>query len=235
VTRYGFVLAGGKGMRLRPYTQVLPKPLIPLGDETIVERVLRSLHDVGLRKVVVSVGYLGYLIESVLGNGERFGLEIAYTHEDTPLGTAGALGLIPHTVAPDDTVLVINGDTLTTLDFGALLDWFESTGADAALACAEREIVIDYGVVTAGENGRLERIDEKPTTTNLLSTGINVFRGSALRLLPEGRVEMPDFLQSLSRSGHEVLCHVTDELWMDLGRVEDLAEANRMLAEGDLR
>ena len=232
--RFGFILAGGQGTRLRPYTFVLPKPLIPLGNETIIERVLRSYCRAGLSDVAISLGYLGHLLEAVVGDGSGYGLRVRYTREDAPLGTAGALRLMPFDVADDDVVLVMNGDTLTALDLDRFLSWFEETGADAAMACVEREVTIDYGVVTVDEDGNLGRIDEKPSTVNRLSTGINAFRGSALRDLPEGRTDMPDFLMGLARSGRRVACRVVHDLWMDRGRVEDLAAANELVKRGSL-
>lgn len=155
--------------------------MIPLGGESIVERVLRSLRGAGLEQVAISLGYLGHLVEAVIGDGSRHGVEVRYTRETEPLGTAGALGLIPFDVADDDLVLVVNGDTLTSLDMGELLSWFEGVGADAAMVCVEREVKIDYGVVIADEAGDLVEIHEKPSTLNLLSTGINVISGRALR------------------------------------------------------
>ncbi|MFC4614986.1 sugar phosphate nucleotidyltransferase [Cellulomonas algicola] len=232
--RFGFVLAGGTGTRLRPYTSVLPKPLIPLGTESILERVLRGFAAAGLEDVVISVGYLGHLVEAVIGDGASRGMRVEYTREESPLGTAGALALIPFDVADDDVVLVVNGDTLTSLDMGDLLDWFESSGADAAMVCVERAVTIDYGVVVAADDGTLVDIHEKPTTRNLLSTGINLLRGRALRRLPAGRVDMPDFLLGLVADGRTVLCRRTDDLWMDLGRVEDLEAAHDMIERGVL-
>jgi len=224
--QYGFILAGGTGTRLLPYTFVLPKPLIPLGGESIIERVLRSFRAAGLDQVTISIGYLGHLVEAVIGDGAKLGLHVDYTHEDEPLGTAGALGLIPYELLEDDVVLVVNGDTLTTLDLGGLLAWFETIDADAAMVCVERDVKIDFGVVDADAEGNLIRVREKPTTVNLVSTGINVVRGRALHRLAAGRIDMPDFLMQLVNDGGRVVCRTIDDLWMDLGRVEDLAAAN---------
>lgn len=230
--RYGFILAGGTGTRLRPYTFILPKPLIPLGGQSIIERVLASFRLAGLHQVAISLGYLGHLVEAVIGDGERYEMDVRYTREDEPLGTAGALRLMPFPVQDDDVVLVINGDTLTSLDIDALLTWFEGTDADAAMVCVEREVTIDYGVVVADAQGDLVEIREKPSTRNLLSTGINVLRGRALRELPAGRVDMPDYLMGLTRSGGKVACRTVTDLWMDLGRVEDLTAANDLVERG---
>lgn len=230
--RYGFILAGGMGTRLRPYTFVLPKPLIPLGGESIIERVLGSIRGSGIESVTISLGYLGDLVEAVIGDGSKHGVSVKYTREDQPLGTAGALRLMPFDAGDDDVVLVVNGDTLTTMDVGDLLDWFEATDADAAMVCVEREVKIDYGVVEADGDGRLTAIHEKPSTVNLVSTGINVLRGRALRGMPDGRVDMPDFLTGVVAGGGTVLCRIITDLWMDLGRVEDLAEANDLIERG---
>ncbi|WP_034662972.1 sugar phosphate nucleotidyltransferase [Cellulomonas sp. KRMCY2] len=230
--RYGFILAGGTGTRLRPYTFILPKPLIPLGGESIIERVLRSFRDAGLEQVAISLGYLGHLVEAVIGDGSKYAVQVRYTREDEPMGTAGALSLMPFDVADDDVVLVINGDTLTSLDMRELLHWFEGVGADAAMVCVEREVKIDYGVVIADEDGNLLSIHEKPSTLNLLSTGINVISGRALRKLPPNRVDMPDFLMRLAADGGRVVCKTVPDLWMDLGRVEDLAAANDLIERG---
>ncbi len=232
--QHAVVLAGGLGTRLRPHTVVLPKPLIPLGGESILERLLRSVAASGITQVTISLGYLGHLVEAVIGDGSRFGLQVSYTREETPLGTAGALGLIPFAVAEDDCVLVVNGDTLTSLDLAGLFTWFEGSGAAAAMVCVRREVTIDYGVVISDEADRLVEIREKPTTTNTISTGINMFRGRALSRLTPGPLDMPDFLMSLVSSGETVVCRVVDDLWMDLGRVEDLVAAEDLIAQNRL-
>lgn len=229
-----FVLAGGQGMRLRPFTAILPKPLIPLGEHSILERLLSDIARGGIRDVTVSLGYLGHLVEAVIGDGSALGLTVAYTREDEPLGTAGALALLPGEVSDEDVVLVVNGDTLTSLDFGATLEWFRSTGSAAAMICAKREVAIDYGVVEFDHQGNLLTIQEKPRLDYVVSVGINLLRGEVLRMLPGGRVDMPDFMLALTRSGHRVACQVMDGLWMDLGRPEDLVEANELIARGDL-
>jgi NDP-sugar pyrophosphorylase family protein len=221
-------------MRLRPFTAILPKPLIPLGEHSILERLLTDVARSGITDVTVSLGYLGHLVEAVIGDGSALGLHVAYTREKEPLGTAGALALIPGGVHDDDVVLVVNGDTLTSLDFRQTLDWFRSTGALAAMVCAKRVVAIDYGVVDFDEQGDLVTIREKPRLDYTVSVGINLVQGRALRMLPQGRVDMPDFMLGLSRAGHRVACQVMDGLWMDLGRPEDLIEANELIARGAL-
>lgn len=232
--RSAFVLAGGLGARLRPHTMVLPKPLMPLGQEAIIERLLRSLRSANPEHVTISLGYLGHLVEAVIQDGSRFDLSVNYTREPEPLGTAGALTLLPYDVADDDVLLVLNGDTLTNIDFDHLLTWFEGTDAEAAMVCVSRDVLIDFGVVTATPDGRLQSISEKPRVSHLLSTGINLIRGRALKKLAPGHTDMPNFLVGLAEDGGTVLCHETDALWMDLGRAEDLIAANDMIENGTL-
>lgn len=232
--RSAFILAGGVGARLRPHTLVLPKPLMPLGQEAIIERLLRSLRTADPQNVTISLGYLGHLVEAVIQDGSKFDLDVSYTREPEPLGTAGALTLIPFEMADDDVLLVLNGDTLTNINFDDLLTWFEASNADAAMVCVSREVLIDFGVVTASADGRLQSIAEKPRVSHLLSTGINLIRGRALRELQPGHTDMPNFLVNLADNGFTVLCHETDALWMDLGRADDLIAANDMVESGTL-
>lgn len=230
-SRVAFILAGGVGARLRPQTWVLPKPLLPLGQETILERLLRQVRAAGITDVVISLGYLGHLVEAVIGDGGRFDLRVRYTRELEPLGTAGALRLMD-APADDEVVMVVNGDTLTGLDLAATLDTFVAGDALAAMVCVERDVVIDFGVIESDEHGRLLDIAEKPRLHHTVSTGINIFRGRAFSLLPAGRVDMPDFLLELVGAGEQVDCVLTDALWMDLGRPEDLIAANDLVARG---
>src|SRR5262245_456991 len=144
---HAVLLAGGKGTRLRPFTHVFPKPLMPLGEAEpmpIIEVVLRQLARFGFRDVTVITGYLTELIEAFCGNGKRFGTRLTYRREIVPLGTAGGLTLLDR---PREPVLVINGDILTTLDFGAMYDYHNSRSAAATIASYPREVRIDFGVL----------------------------------------------------------------------------------------
>ena len=138
------ILAGGQGTRLRPYTAVLPKPLMPIGDMPILEIVLRQLQRAGFRDVTLAVSYLAEMMQAYCGDGSRFGLRIRYSRETASLSTAGPLKLIP---GLDDTFLVMNGDLLTTLDYAALIRFHREHGAMATIATHRRTVLIDYGVV----------------------------------------------------------------------------------------
>lgn len=226
----GFVLAGGRGKRLHPYTTILPKPLMPLGNSTILENLLLGLASSGITEVTISLGYLGHLVQAVINNGETFGVNAKYTREDVPLGTAGSLRLLTE-VERDDVVVVVNGDTLTDFDYNTAILAIKERPADAIIVCKERTTTTDFGVVTMTDSGILAGYFEKPTTIHLVSTGINVVRGSAiLDWLPEGNggnIDMPEFLQEIQSAGGVVSCLKTDALWLDLGRPEDVIAANQ--------
>ena len=218
------ILAGGRGRRLAPYTTILPKPLMPLfEDKSIIEHVLTGIACSGINDVTITLGYLGHIIEAVVGDGRSFGLSVRYTREEEPLGTAGPLGLLTD-VATDDRILVVNGDTFTDLDYTLVLA--ELQGAvEGVVTCVERTIDTNYGVVHVDEAGLLERYVEKPSISMLVSTGIYGLRGSALNLVTAGkRMDMPNLLLALHDTGRPVRCLVSECEWRDLGRPGDFAE-----------
>ncbi len=222
------VLAGGKGTRLRPFTHVFPKPLMPLGDAEpmpILEVVLRQLARFGFRDVTIITGYLTELIEAFCGTGQRFGTRIDYRREVTPLGTAGGLTLIER---PDEPVLVINGDILTTLDFGAMYDFHRQRAARATIASFPREVRIDFGVLEFGDDPHvLSGYREKPHFSFQVSMGVYILDPVAWDYLTPGEpLPMPDLLESLRGEGHPVHCFRQPCEWLDIGRHDDYAAAN---------
>lgn len=225
----GFVLAGGLGTRLAPYTAVLPKPLLPLGRSTILETLLGNMAATGVTDVTISLGYLGYLVRAVIGDGASLGLSVSYTQEAYPLGTAGALGLMENLDA-DDVVISVNGDTLTDFDFRTAGDYLQVSSSDAVIVAKERTTAIDFGVVEIGSTGTLESYIEKPVLTHMVSTGIVALRGqTVMRWLPPGKCDMPEFLSFVQAGGGRVVCLPTSAMWLDLGRPEDLEAANERL------
>jgi NDP-sugar pyrophosphorylase family protein len=218
------ILAGGLGTRLRPYTTVFPKPLMPIGDMPILEIVLRQLKHAGVTDVTLAVSYLAELMEAFCGDGSRFGLRLRYSRETKVLSTAGPLKLID---GLDDTFLVMNGDILTTLDFAALVRHHKSRGAAATIALHRRSVKIDYGVVEASpETGDLARFIEKPEYHYTVSMGINVLEPRALQHIGRDEVlGMPDLLLRLSDAGEVVTtCELPCE-WLDIGRPDDYETA----------
>ena len=220
------ILAGGRGTRLAPYTTVLPKPLMPIGKTTILESLLSSLGNENLTNVTISIGYLGYLIQAVIGNGEKYGVSVDYVSEDEPLGTAGPLRLLKD-LKENDYVLVINGDTFTDFSYEVAFQKIEQAQADALILGVLRKHQIDYGILEVDDNFRLLSIIEKPVSEYLVSTGINVIAAKCInKYLRPGRVDMPDFLREIAEITQNVICLQTDSKWLDLGRPEDLAKAN---------
>lgn len=223
------ILAGGRGRRLAPYTAILPKPLMPLTEgKSIIEHVLVGIASAGISDVTITLGYLGHLIEAIVGGGEQFGLRVVYTREDHPLGTAGPLSLLEH-VTESDRILVVNGDTFTDLDYREVLDQLQGS-VEAVITCVERTINIDYGVIQFDNAGHLANYDEKPEISMVVSTGIYGLRGSSLDLVQPGkRMDMPDLLRALQANGRPVVCYVSDCEWEDLGRAEDIAALQQQL------
>jgi len=218
------ILAGGKGTRLRPFTMTIPKPLLPLGDVPILEVVLQQLVRAGVSRVVLTLGHMPHLFAACIGDGKRLGLEIEYCTEDTPLGTAGSLLLVPN---PDEHVLVMNGDLLTTIDYGALLKWHVASKSAATIAVHRRTSYIDYGVIETSSDGQLERYIEKPSIPYLVSMGINVVSRRAFEFIPQGvKFDMPQLMQAARDAGERVSCYDSDCYWQDIGRFDDYQQAS---------
>jgi NDP-mannose synthase len=212
------VLAGGTGTRLRPYTTVLPKPLMPVGDMPVLEILLRRLAAAGFSRVNLAVGYLAELIEAYFGDGKRFGLELVYWRESQPLGTAGPLSEMTF---EEERVLVMNGDLFTTLGFGPLVDRHVASGAAASLAVRAREVAIDFGVVhVAGDT--VASFEEKPVINYDVSMGVYVFEQRVVELIPHGvKFDFPDLLGKVLERGWPVHAHRSEDFWLDIGRLDD--------------
>lgn len=226
--RKAVILAGGKGTRLAPYTLVFPKPLMPLGETPILEIVIRQLVRRGFEEVTLAVGHLAQLIESYFGDGARFDVKIRYSLEDRPLGTAGPLAAVGDL---DEPFLVMNGDILTTLDYGSFLADHVESGAAASVATFRRAYTVDFGVVeTDGE--RIVGYIEKPETTCDVSMGINALSPHVLeRIRPGERLDMPDLLLQLIGAGEEVRSVPFEGRWLDIGRHDDFAAAQEQFID----
>ena len=209
------ILAGGRGTRLMPYTSVFPKPLMPVGDAPIIDLVLRQLRHASIREVVISVGHLAELIMAYCGDGSRYDLSITYVREHEPLGTIGPLGLLP---AFDETCLVINGDVLTDLDYGALQRFHRERKAVATVACYQRPVKVDKGVVAIDQDGLITEWLEKPTYHYPVAMGLYVLEPSVLRVLPPGKqFDAPDLIRHLMEEGERVQAFEFDGYWLDIG------------------
>ena len=219
------ILAGGKGQRLRPYTTVLPKPLMPIGDMPILEVVLRQLKRAGITRVTVAVGYLAELLQAFFGDGKRLGLEIDYSFEEHPLGTVGPLTLIPD-LAREQSFLMMNGDILTTMDFNALIARHHESGAVTTIATYRREVKIDFGVVETNAQNLLTGYVEKPSFDYRVSMGIYCFDARVLGMLKHNEYcDFPDLVKRLIAAGEPVASYPFEGYWLDMGRPDDYATA----------
>jgi NDP-sugar pyrophosphorylase family protein len=217
------ILAGGKGTRLRPYTTVLPKPLMPIGEMPILEVILRQLKSSGFTKVTLSVNHMAELIQTFFGNGSKLGLEISYCIEDQPLGTAGSLSLAE---GLSDNFLVMNGDLLTTIDYSALMQYHINSKAVATIAVFPREVKIDFGVLEIGDGGCLVDYKEKPRYRYMVSMGINVFHKSVLEFIPRAQyLDIPTLMIDLIRADKMVMTFQSKSEWLDIGRPDDYEQA----------
>lgn len=213
------VLAGGKGARLAPYTKILPKPLMPIGDMPILEVLIRQMKRYGVDDVVLTVGHLAELLRAFFQDGNRFGLKISYSYEDRPLGTAGPLSLVK---GLDETFLVTNGDVLTTLNLEELIKYHKSKNAIATIAAHTRHIKIDLGVIRTNSDNEIIGYIEKPTYDLYVSMGIYVFDPRVLAYINYNEyLDLPDLILRLIAAGERVASLPFDGYWMDLGRIDD--------------
>jgi NDP-sugar pyrophosphorylase family protein len=217
------VLAGGKGTRLVPYTTVLPKPLMPIGDRPIVDIVLRQLSGAGFDHVTLAVGHLAELIMAYCGDGSRFGVDLTYSREETPLGTAGPIALAD---VGTDTFLVMNGDLLTTINYRDMLSQHRARANFATVATYPREVTIDLGVIEADADDRVTGYLEKPKFSYAVSTGIYLFEPAVLEHIPAGqRFDLPDLVLKLIAGRKRVGRFAAAGYWLDIGRPDDYQEA----------
>ena len=220
------VLAGGEGVRLRPYTAVIPKPLMPVQDRPVLDIVLRQLCRAEIEHVTIATGYLAELIEAFCGNGSTYGLRIDYFREREPLGTVGALRSID---GLDDSFLVMNGDILTDMSYEALMALHRESGATATISTTSRTVEVSLGVMhfqDVADDARVTDYTEKPTLHYEASMGVYAFHPRALEHIePSVRLDFPDLILRLIEAGHEVRAYRPDAYWLDLGRHDDYERA----------
>ena len=217
------VLAGGKGTRLAPYTKILPKPLMPIGDMPILEILLRQMKRAGVDEVVLTVGHLAQLLQAFFQEGARYGMKICYSLEEQPLGTAGPLALVP---GLDETFIVTNGDVLTTLDMADLVRAHRNSGACATIATHQRQVKVDLGVIRCNGANEIIGYIEKPTYDFQVSMGIYVFEPCVLDYIERGKyMDFPDLVLRLIEKGERVHGYPFSGYWQDLGRPDDYEQA----------
>jgi NDP-sugar pyrophosphorylase family protein len=222
---HAVILAGGKGVRLRPYTTSIPKPLVPIGDEyAILEIIMRQLADYGFKSVTLAIGHLGHIIRAYVGDGQQWGLEVAYQTEASPLGTIGPL-LLMRDDLPDE-FLVMNGDILTDLDMGEVVRSHQASGSALTVATYARQVKIDFGVLSA-TGGRIVAFEEKPTIDYRVSMGIYALSRSTLDTYEPGKPLGFDelVLDQLAKGEHPNEYRFSGH-WLDIGRPDDYDRAN---------
>lgn len=225
-----FLMAGGFGTRLHPLTNNCPKPLLHVGDRPILEKTFLQFIEHGFHNFYISTHYLPDMIRDHFGNGEDWGVNITYVHEETPLGTGGALGLLPEDI-PNLPLIMMNGDILTTLDFSALLDSFSYTDAVATMCLREFEYQIPYGVVETRDSCVIE-MQEKPVHCYNVNAGIYIVSPQVVQDVPVGtHVDMPTLLEQQIAKGNKVATHIIREYWLDIGRMEDFQKAQKDVAQ----
>jgi dTDP-glucose pyrophosphorylase len=225
------LLAGGLGMRLRPLTDELPKPMLRIGEKPILESIVGSFVEYGFHRFYFAVNYKADVIERHFGDGSRWDVRIEYLRETTRLGTAGPLSLLPQ--LSGEPVIVMNADILTRVNFTHLLDFHRQSSASATVCVREHRHIVPYGVVEMQDN-LVTSIEEKPIRRSMVSAGIYVLEQDAFRHLTKGGYcDMPTLLQDLIDRGMRTAGFPIHEFWLDIGRLEDLERANEYFENGD--
>lgn len=217
------IMAGGKGTRLRPHTENCPKPLLPVGGKPMLEHIIERAKSNGFHRFVLSVHYLGHMIEEYFGDGARWDVRIEYLYEPEPLGTAGAIGLLRD--LPESAFLISNGDVLTDINYGELLDFHLRHGAAATMAALLYEWQHPFGVIqTKGVD--IVGFEEKPVLRSHINAGIYVLEPRAIELLQAGEpCDMPTLFSRLQASGQRTIVYPMHEPWLDVGRADDYSAA----------
>lgn len=219
-----FLMAGGFGTRLRPLTNNCPKPMLKIGDKPILEQILLSFIDAGFHRFFISTHYMPEVIRDYFGNGDKWGISIQYVHEDEPLGTGGALGLLPHDEI-DQPLFMMNGDLLTTMNLHGFLEFHEKNQSIATMCVREHQYQVPYGVITS-EGVAIKSIVEKPVHRFFINAGIYLLSPKLVRSVASGqRVDMPTLLEKEISQGETVNMFPIHEYWLDVGRLDDFNKA----------
>lgn len=219
-----FLIAGGFGTRLHPLTEECPKPLLKVGEKPILELILERFIAAGFHRFFISTHFMPDMIKAHFTDGSRWGINIQYVHEENPLGTAGALGLLPHGEM-DLPILMMNGDLLTSLNFQHLLDFHEENQGLATVCVREYEHRIPFGVLNF-HNHQVTSIVEKPTWRTFINAGIYVLSPElAKNVIPDMRIDMPNLLQAHIDKGDKINMFPIHEYWLDIGRMDDFQRA----------
>ena len=220
-----FLMAGGFGTRLQPLTNNCPKPMLQVGGKPILEQILLNFIDAGFHRFYISTHYMPEIIRDYFGNGEKWGVGIQYVHEDEPLGTGGALGLLPHDEI-DLPMFMMNGDLLTSLDLHSFMEFHERQSGISTMCVREYEYQVPYGVITSDEGTLIKSMVEKPIQRFFVNAGIYLLEPELVKsVLPGTRIDMPTLLERRIECGETVYMFPIYEYWLDIGRMDDFQKA----------
>jgi NDP-sugar pyrophosphorylase family protein len=224
------IMAGGLGTRLKPFTHIIPKPLLPVGEQSVLEVTIQKLKAQGFDEIILAVHYKSDLFESYFGDGSKFGIRIRYSKEKQRLGTAGPLKLAaPYLSEP---FLVMNGDILTNMDFTKLRRFHERNEADFTLVTKKIQLPLHYGVVDK-DGDRILGIQEKPIVESEISSGIYFLNTAVLDSIPDGeRFDMTDLMRDLITAGKSLYAYPLEDYWLDIGQMEDYQQAQKDFENG---
>lgn len=221
------IMAGGFGSRLRPLTEDMPKPMLPVGGRPLMEVLLEQLQQAGIRQVNVTTHYLPEKITEHFGDGKAFGVKINYVNEERPLGTGGALGLLPQ---PSEPMLVVNGDVLTRVNFRSMLAFHQENRADLTVAVRQYDVDIPFGVIES-DGVLVKGVREKPRLKHFVNAGIYLLDPGVYQFIPNGtHFNMTDLIQWLIDADRRVVCFPVSEYWLDIGRHADYLQAQDDMA-----
>jgi NDP-sugar pyrophosphorylase family protein len=216
------IMAGGFGTRLRPLTEDTPKPMLTIGDRPVLELTIERLRNAGIKRMNVTTHYLADTISNHFGDGKAWDVDINYVREDLPLGTAGGLKMLPE---KDETLLVINGDVVTEVDFRSMLDYHRDHGADVTVGVRQYQVPVPYGVVDC-DGPRVRQLREKPVVNFLVNAGVYLLEPTVYRYIPDGhRFDMTDLIARLIDKGRHVVSFPILEYWLDIGQRADYEQA----------
>lgn len=219
-----FIMAGGFGTRLKPLTDNCPKPMLKVGGKPMLETLINNFKNHGFYKFYISTHYLPEVIMDYFGNGNNFDIEITYVHEETPLGTGGALSLLPNDLSKEPLIM-INGDILTNVDFGKVLDFHVEQASDATMCVRDYEVKIPFGVIE-GEGHEITGMVEKPTYRYFVNAGIYIISNHIINSLSKNeRLDMPSLFENKQVEGLKTLKFPIYEYWLDIGRHDDFKKA----------
>lgn len=227
------LIAGGKGRRLQPFTTTIPKPLFPIGEKPIILIIIEQLKSFGINEFVISLGYLGELIEAYLSDGSKFGVKINYVREDEPLGTAGAISLL-QTI--DDDYIFMNGDILSTIDFMEAVSEHKKSNSIMTICTYEKIVQSSLGVISVNNSGRVTDYSEKPINKYLVSSGIYIMKPEIRNYIEKNRrFDIPELVNKLISINIQVGTYAISGKWFDIGTPGDLELAEKFILENNIK